>query len=171
MERINLTIFLLNKLRCHTHFSFSANQITWSRLLIQIHILNAKQCSAACMWLSCLVALKIWKLNWNSADPDQKTTDLELHCLQRQSISGFSRTRVSLSISNLYLYLTLTFCLVNGLLKSVLKMMRRPLISPIINNLSSGALWIIYAVQFIHTRYGFKILFSTESTALFLHKN
>ena len=30
----------------------------------------------------------------NSADPDQKPTDLDLHCLQRQDISGFSRTRV-----------------------------------------------------------------------------
>ena len=33
----------------------------------------------------------------NSADPDQlassKPTDLDLHCLQRQGISGFSRTR------------------------------------------------------------------------------
>ena len=27
----------------------------------------------------------------------QKPTDLDLHCLQRQSISGFSRTRVKLS--------------------------------------------------------------------------
>ena len=32
----------------------------------------------------------------NSADPDQLdcSTDLDLHCLQRQDISGFSRTRV-----------------------------------------------------------------------------
>ena len=34
----------------------------------------------------------------NSADPDQLTssepTDLDLHCWQRQGISGFSRTRV-----------------------------------------------------------------------------
>ena len=35
---------MLNKKRCHTHFQFSANQITWSRLLIQVHILNDKQC-------------------------------------------------------------------------------------------------------------------------------
>ena len=36
----------------------------------------------------------------NSADPDQlassEATDLDLHCLQRQHISGFSRTRVKL---------------------------------------------------------------------------
>ena len=35
----------------------------------------------------------------NSVDPDQlaswKPTDLDLHCLQRQGISGFSRTRVN----------------------------------------------------------------------------
>ena len=31
----------------------------------------------------------------NSVDPDQLApTDLDLHCLQRQGISGFSRTRV-----------------------------------------------------------------------------
>ena len=30
----------------------------------------------------------------NSADLDQKPTDLDLHCFQRQYISGFSRTRV-----------------------------------------------------------------------------
>ena len=30
----------------------------------------------------------------NSADPDQKPTDLDLHCLQRQGTSGFSMTRV-----------------------------------------------------------------------------
>ena len=36
----------------------------------------------------------------NSADPDQlaffqKPADLDLHCLQRQDLSGFSRTRVN----------------------------------------------------------------------------
>ena len=30
----SLTLVLLNKLRCHPHFSFSANQITWSGLLL-----------------------------------------------------------------------------------------------------------------------------------------
>ena len=39
-----LTLVMLNKLRWHAHFQLSANQITWSRLLIQIHILNGKQC-------------------------------------------------------------------------------------------------------------------------------
>ena len=38
------TLVMLNKLRCPTHFQFSANQITWSRLLIQILIINDKQC-------------------------------------------------------------------------------------------------------------------------------
>ena len=37
----------------------------------------------------------------NSADPDQlpssKQTDLDLHCSQRQGISGFSRTRVNMT--------------------------------------------------------------------------
>ena len=35
---------MLNKLRCHPHFQFSDNQITWSRLLIQIYIFNGKEC-------------------------------------------------------------------------------------------------------------------------------
>ena len=35
---------MLNKLRCHAPFLFEANQITWSRLFIHIHILNCKQC-------------------------------------------------------------------------------------------------------------------------------
>ena len=35
----------------------------------------------------------------NSADPDlKKPTDLDLHCLQRQGKSGFSRTRVKRKI-------------------------------------------------------------------------
>ena len=39
-----LTLDMLNKLRCRAHFLFSANQITWSRLLIYSLILNGKQC-------------------------------------------------------------------------------------------------------------------------------
>ena len=39
-----LTLVLLNKLRCNAHFQFTANQITWSKLLLWIHILNVKQC-------------------------------------------------------------------------------------------------------------------------------
>ena len=38
----------------------------------------------------------------NSADQDQKPTDLDLHCLQRQGISGFSRTRVK-SLQNCFI--------------------------------------------------------------------
>ena len=54
--------------RCYTHFKFPANQITWSRFLIQAHILNGKQCRSR-----------------------------SVGCLQRQGtcISGFSRTRVN----------------------------------------------------------------------------
>ena len=29
----------------------------------------------------------------NSVDPDKKPTNLDLHCLQKQGVSGFSRTR------------------------------------------------------------------------------
>ena len=32
--RLFFTLVLLNKLRCHAYFSFSANQITWSALLL-----------------------------------------------------------------------------------------------------------------------------------------
>ena len=43
-HRSRLTLVMLNKLRCHAHFQFSANQITWSTSLLQIHILNGKKC-------------------------------------------------------------------------------------------------------------------------------
>ena len=39
-----LTLVMRIKLRCHAHFEFSANQITWSKLFIQIQILNNKYC-------------------------------------------------------------------------------------------------------------------------------
>ena len=39
-----LTLVMLNKLRCHAHFYFLANQIIWSGFLIEIHIFNNKQC-------------------------------------------------------------------------------------------------------------------------------
>ena len=51
----------------------------------------------------------------NSADPDQKPTDLDLHCLQRQGISGVSRTRVKVpirtAVDNIlkYIFLYLSF--------------------------------------------------------------
>ena len=35
----------------------------------------------------------------NSADSDQKPTDLDLHCFQMQGISGFSRTRIKVFAS------------------------------------------------------------------------
>ena len=39
----------------------------------------------------------------NSADPDQlaSSTDLDLHCLQKQGIFGLSRTRVKVQYSTL----------------------------------------------------------------------
>ena len=40
----HVTLVMLNKLRCLTNFKYLASQITWSRLLIQIHILDSKQC-------------------------------------------------------------------------------------------------------------------------------
>ena len=38
-----LTLVMLNNLRCNAHFS-PVNQITWSGFLIEIHIFNDKQC-------------------------------------------------------------------------------------------------------------------------------
>ena len=57
----------------HPFLTYSSNKITWSMLLIQNHIRNGKQC------------------RWRSVG---KPTYLILHCLQRQDISGFCRTRV-----------------------------------------------------------------------------
>ena len=36
----------------------------------------------------------------NSADPDQTPTDLDLHGLQRQGISGITMTRVNINKAN-----------------------------------------------------------------------
>ena len=36
----------------------------------------------------------------NSADPVQKPTDLDLHCFQKQGISGFSMSRVKIPRKN-----------------------------------------------------------------------
>ena len=66
-----INLLMLNKLRYQAHFLFSANQLLdpgyWYKF-------------------------KYWMTN--STDPDQKPTDLDLHCLQRQGISGFSSTSV-----------------------------------------------------------------------------
>ena len=72
----SLTLVMLNKLRCHAHFQFSANQIIWSRLLIWIHILNGKQCRSR--------SVGFLETNWSGSTR-----------LQRQDISGFSRTKVN----------------------------------------------------------------------------
>ena len=56
----------------------------------------------------------------NSVDPDQlvsillqKPTDLDLHYLQRQDISGFSRTRVNIYIMYEENYIQLTLVISN----------------------------------------------------------
>ena len=71
-EQFTLTLVMPNKLRYNAHFSFSAD------LLDTI----------------CWYKFKYWMTN--SADPAQKPTDLELYCLQRQGISGFSRLMVTI---------------------------------------------------------------------------
>ena len=48
---------MLRQLRCHAHFLFLASQITWYRLLIQIHILDYKQWRAR---LVCFLSQLIW---------------------------------------------------------------------------------------------------------------
>ena len=56
----------------------------------------------------------VTNLMTNNVDPDQlasseaKFSDLELHCLQRQGISGFSRIRV-IQIPSLFTILVLQF--------------------------------------------------------------
>ena len=46
-----LTLVMLNQLRCRAYLQFSANQITWSRLLIQIHVQNDKQWRSQIIWI------------------------------------------------------------------------------------------------------------------------
>ena len=40
----------------------------------------------------------------NSADPDQLAS-IDLHCLERQGLSGFSRSRVNYKVSIFFLFL------------------------------------------------------------------
>ena len=61
-KRSNLV--LLNTLRSHILFNFSANKIAWSRLLIYIHILNGKQ------WRSRSVGFL--EANWSGSTPFAK---------------------------------------------------------------------------------------------------
>ena len=88
-----LILVMLNKL-CHAHYLLSANQITSPKLLIQIHILNGKQCR--------LLHLSSWyKFTYqmaNSADPDQLASS-EANwsgstLFAKLGIFGFSRTSV-----------------------------------------------------------------------------
>ena len=44
MHSVTLTLVMQNKLRFHTHFYLPADQITWCKLLMQIRMLNDKQC-------------------------------------------------------------------------------------------------------------------------------
>ena len=76
-EHIRLTLAMLNKLRCHAHFKFWANQITYSRLLIKNHILNGKQYRSRSV-----------------------PTDLDHHCLQLQGlIPGSAGPGLNYSVS------------------------------------------------------------------------
>ena len=67
---LHLTLVMLNKLRCHAYFQFSAYQITRSRLLIYNHTLNDKTVQIQITWLL------------------QKPTDLDLHCLKGKVYPG-----------------------------------------------------------------------------------
>ena len=74
-----LTLAMLNKLKCHTQFLFSANQITF----FFFRLLDPGS------WYTYLMT--------NSDDLDQlalQTVYLDLHCLRRQGISMFSRTNM-----------------------------------------------------------------------------
>ena len=62
---IILTLVMLNKLRFHTHSSFSANQFTWSGLLIQIKLLNCKQCRSQLIWIYSAEANWSWEATWS----------------------------------------------------------------------------------------------------------
>ena len=84
-----LILAMLNKWSCYAHTKFSANQITWSRFLRQIHILNDKQC--------------------------RSRTDLDLQCLQKWCIFGFSRTVVSIEFeSRIFKEWKLQVCMLSG---------------------------------------------------------
>ena len=74
-----LTLVLLNKLRCHAFFKFQP-----------IRLLDP-ECWYKFTYMYLMVTVQI-QISWLL----QKPTDLDLHCLQRQDISGF---RVGLGLT------------------------------------------------------------------------
>ena len=76
LNRQILTLVLLNKLRYHPHFLIFSH----SDYLIPVTAINSHT-----IWQTVQIQIS-WLL--------QKPADLDLHCLQRWGISGFSRTRV-----------------------------------------------------------------------------
>ena len=91
----NLTLALLNKLRCHAHFQFTANQITWSRLLIQIHILNGKKCRSRSVGFFRSQLIWIYTV-----------------CKGR-TYPGYSRTRLKLKALIFFSFLTVSWLIIN----------------------------------------------------------
>ena len=71
----SLTFLMLNKLRCHAHFHFPANQITWSGVLIEIHMFTDKQCRSRSVGFF-------------------RSQHLDLQCLLRYDVSYLSKKRV-----------------------------------------------------------------------------
>ena len=51
----------------------------------------------------------------------QKPTDLDLHCLQRQDISGFSRTRVKKKLKKFRIGLLGLYCFETGSMMGILE--------------------------------------------------
>ena len=74
---------MLNKLRCHTYSNRQPVSFSWSKLLIQIYIINAKQCRSRSV---------------------QKPSDLDLYCWQRQGISGLILAGLGLILSQNIVY-------------------------------------------------------------------
>ena len=68
----------MNKLRCHALFKFSANRITWSRLLIEIHILNGKQYRSR--------SVGFWEANWSGSSLFAKAVYIQVQHIYPGSI-------------------------------------------------------------------------------------
>ena len=80
-----LTLVMLNKLRCHANMPRPLLIYSQSDFFIQVVDINSQT-----EWWTVLIQIR-WLL--------QKPTDLDLHCLQRQGISRFRRTRVKYVIT------------------------------------------------------------------------
>ena len=95
-----LTLVVLNKLRCHAHFTFSANQFTGSRLLIQIQVLNGTDLNLHCFQRQCYPGSAELGLTLSHLGKNFSRRHIEIHVRGPRSFLLIPRKRDSTFYAN-----------------------------------------------------------------------